>query len=177
MNRTAEKTLSIISIVLNLFSIVGAVLAIIVGKMLINDPYFEDELYNEFIIDPTFTASDAEFTTQFIIGFLNVIAIIGWLVVIAIVVAIILSIIGIVKVNKNAKTAGIMFLISFILSGLFSIQGILLLVASIMCFVRKPKETPPAVSMAGANDSAPSFSASNEVVATEMKSEETNEMK
>src|SRR5690554_6179437 len=167
MKRTAEKTLSIIASVLNLLSIIGVVIAVFFGQMIVNDPFFEAELYNEFMIDPEFTAEEAEFITQFMLALFKGIGIIGWLTAIALFIAMILSIIAVFKVDKNAKAAGIMLLIAFVFSGFLSIQAILLLIASLMCFMKKPKTAPqPVVAAETANHVADSEIASTSDVST-----------
>ena len=135
MKRTAEKVLSIIGIVLNFLSIGLLVGTLLVFQMLMNDPLFEEEFENEMYVSG-FTDADMQVLDD--LG--NWIGGVGWFFVVLGLISIVLTIIGIVKLKSNAKTAGILLLISSVLSGLISIPGILLLVAAIMCFARKPKK-------------------------------------
>ncbi|RHW38418.1 DUF4064 domain-containing protein [Lysinibacillus yapensis] len=138
MKRTGEKVLSIIATILNVLSIGFLILLIIGGNMMAEDPLVQAELENQFSASGVPQAEMQEmliFYDDFLV-FLNGI---GWLFVVLGIIAIVLTIVGIVKVNKNAKLAGILFIISALLSGIISLPGILLIIAAIMCFVRKPK--------------------------------------
>ena len=71
----------------------------------------------------------------------------GWLILIVAVLAIILSIVAIflIKGNKHPKSAGIIFVVTSILGAVITVgfgifPGIFILIAGIMCFVRKPAQ-------------------------------------
>lgn len=141
MSRTVEKVLSIISIVFNVLSLGLLILFIFAGKMLMSDPFLKEEMEREFV-GSGLTQAEIDASIEMTRTILTFITSIGWLLIILVIVAIVLAIIGVVKVNKDAKTAGILFFISSILSGLMSLAGILLIVAGIMCFVRKEVQPP-----------------------------------
>lgn len=139
MKRTAEKVLSIISIVLNVIGIFVFTLVILFGSAANSDPdSFFEEIEAELYADPTLTEEDVKLGIEFIDAFLNFAVGFSWILIISFIASIVLIIIGIIKIDKNSKNAGIMLLISSFLSGLIlSLQGILLLIAGIMALVRK----------------------------------------
>jgi len=142
MKRTGEKVLSIIATILNVFGCGLLILMLFGSNMLLdagmNDPIFQNELETEMYASGL-TEAEIDDALLFMDGFLSVIGGIGWVFVVLSVIAIVLGIVGAVKVNKNAKLAGILFIIAAVLSGIISLPGILLIIAAIMCFVRKPK--------------------------------------
>ena len=142
MKRTGEKVLSIIATILNVFGCGLLILMLFGSNMLLdagmNDPIFQNELETEMYASGL-TEAEIDDALLFMDGFLSVIGGIGWVFVVISVIAIVLGIVGAVKVNKNAKLAGILFIIAAVLSGIISLPGILLIIAAIMCFVRKPK--------------------------------------
>ncbi|MFJ8237049.1 DUF4064 domain-containing protein [Ureibacillus sp. NPDC094379] len=138
MKRTAEIVLSIISIVFNVISLGIVIFLTMSSQFVTNDPLIEEELRNN-MYGAELTEADIDIalnSTQDIITFMTTI---GWILVAVIIITIILTIIGTVKINKSTKTAGVLFIISAILSGIISFPGILLIIAAILCFVRKPK--------------------------------------
>lgn len=139
MKRTAEKVLSIISIVLNVIGIFVFTLVILFGSAANSDPdSFFEEIEAELYADPTLTEEDVKLGIEFIDAFLNFAVGFSWILIISFIASIVLIIIGIIKIDKNSKNAGIILLISSFLSGLIlSLQGILLLIAGIMALVRK----------------------------------------
>lgn len=139
MKRTGEKVLGIISIVLNMFSILGLILVIFMSAVFSSNE-FEEELYNDSKITSELTNEEIEFGLQYLNDTFDFAAALSYTFLITIVVSIVLTIIAFIKIDNNAKNAGIMFIISSILSALITIQGILLLIAGIMALVRKPKE-------------------------------------
>lgn len=142
MKRTGEKVLSIIATVLNVLSVGFLILMLIGGQMLLdtgmNDPLFQSEVESQMYASGL-TEAEMDEALLLMEDFLSFIGGIGWLLVVLGVIAIVLGIIGAVKVGKNAKLAGILFIIAAILSGIISIPSILLFIAAIMCFVRKPQ--------------------------------------
>lgn len=141
MSRTAEKALSIVSVVLNVLSLGFLVFFIFVGNMLMDDSMLTQEMEREFI-GSGLSSAEIDASIEMSKTILTFITSIGWLFVVLVIVAIVLAIIGAVKVNSNAKTAGILFFVASLLSGLMSLAGIVLIVAGIMCFVRKEEEPP-----------------------------------
>lgn len=136
MNRTAERVLSIIAVVMSAVGTIFAFIGMGFFNLMKNDPAIRQEMEMEFMADPTMTASDIEA----IFTFFDVIGGVMWLIIIAMILSIILNIIGIVNIwnNKNAKLAGIMFIIAGVLAGILSLTSILLYIAAILCFTKKP---------------------------------------
>jgi len=140
LKRTAEVVLSIISIVFNVIALGLVIFLTMSSQFVSNDPLIEEELRNN-IYGSELTEADIDMalnSTQDIITFMTTI---GWILVAVIIITIILTIIGTIKINKSTKTAGVLFIISAILSGIISLPGILLIIAAILCFVRKPKNS------------------------------------
>ncbi|MDN4493415.1 DUF4064 domain-containing protein [Ureibacillus aquaedulcis] len=142
MKRTGERVLSIIASVLNVLSVVFLIFILFSSKILLdtgmNDPMIQSEIESEMYASGL-TEAEMDEALLLMGDFVSFMGGIGWLFVVLGVIAIILGIIGAVKVNKNAKLAGILFIIAAVLSGIISLPGILLIIAAIMCFVRKPQ--------------------------------------
>ena len=142
IKRTAEKVLSIISVILNVLSVGFIVLMIFGSKMFVSDPLFENE-FEQSMYGSGLTDAEIQEGMTYTQDFVMLISNLGWVFVAFGVISIILAIIGAVKVNNNAKLAGILFIIAAITSGVISLPGILLIIAAILCFVRKPKIEAP----------------------------------
>lgn len=138
MKRTAERVLSIISVIVNFLSLIFLMIYIFASQMILNDPLFEQEIENA-LNTPGMTQEEIEASMALTNTIMPFISSIGWFFVVVTIIAIILGIVGAVKVNKNSKSAGIMFIIAGVLSGILTLPGILLFIAAILCFVRKPK--------------------------------------
>lgn len=139
MKRTAEKVLSVISLVLTVLALIPSFLLVAFGKA-ITDGTFRDELEMELISDPELATEDVDF----ILSILEGVGGIGWLFVAAFLICVILTIIGIVAIwkNKNPKLAGTMFIIAGLVSFVLSLGSILLYIAAILCFTKKePTQT------------------------------------
>lgn len=136
MNRTAEKVLSIIAVVLSAIGAVFGFIAMAFLNLMKNDPAIRQEIEMDLMSDPTLTPTDVE--SVFL--FFDILGGFFWLIIIAIIISIILNIVGIVNIwnNKNAKLAGIMFIIGGVLGGIVSLPSILLYIAAILCFTKKP---------------------------------------
>ncbi|QTD39606.1 DUF4064 domain-containing protein [Sporosarcina sp. Te-1] len=136
MNRTAEKVLSIIAVVLTAIGTIGAFFGVGILNLITNDPSFRRDLELDLLSDPTYTSEDVELVFSIFDLFSGFI----WLIVIALIISLVLNIIGIVNIwnNKNAKLAGIMFIIAGVFGGIISLASILLYVAGILCFTKKP---------------------------------------
>ena len=136
MNRTAERVLSIIAVILTGIGTILRFLGIALFNLIKNDPTVREEIEMEMMTDPTLSAADVDmFFDLFDVfgGFL-------WAIIIVMIISIVLNIVGIVNIwnNKNAKLAGIMFIIAGILGGILTLPSILLYIAAILCFTKKP---------------------------------------
>lgn len=140
IKRTAEKVLSIISVVLNFVSIGIIILMILGSKMILNDPLFGVE---QSFYDSGLTDAEIQEGLELTQNLVTIVSNLGWIFVVFGVISIILAIIGAVKVNGNPKLAGILFIIAAITSGLISLAGILLIIAAILCFAKKNKIEAP----------------------------------
>lgn len=140
MKRTTEKVLSIIAIVLNAIGLLSFAFMMLVGFVAYTDDSLINEIEEELIVEePDLTAEDIEYGIELMEGFMGIMMGFSGVIIVAFIIAIILTIIGVVKIDKNAKTAGILFLIAALFSAIISLQGILLMIAGIMALVRKPK--------------------------------------
>ncbi|MFS0691000.1 DUF4064 domain-containing protein [Sporosarcina sp. 179-K 8C2 HS] len=136
MNRTAEKALSIIAAVLTAIGVVFGFLVMAVVNLIKNDPSFKQDFEADMMADPSLTQADIDA----ILTLFNIMGGFFWLLIIGLIISLVLNIIGIVNIwkNKNAKLAGIMFIIAGVLGGILSLSSILLYVAAILCFTKKP---------------------------------------
>ena len=136
VSRGAEKTLGVIGIIFNLLTIGLFVFAILSMGSIQNTAefqQFEEEIRN----DPTFASpEDAQL---FIDTFVSSFGVIGWILVGLLVISTIFAILAIVNLrnDRNAKLAGIFFIVAGLFAGLLSLTSILFYVAAIMCFVRR----------------------------------------
>lgn len=135
MKRTVEKVLSVIAVVLTAIGTITGFLVMAVFNLLKNDPTFKQQIEMDLLADPTLTPADVDM----ILSFLNVAGGFIWVVIILTIISIVLNIIGIVNIwkDKNAKLAGIMFIIAGLLGGILSLPSILLYIAAILCFTKK----------------------------------------
>lgn len=140
MSRTGEKVLGIISAIFTLLAIVLLAIIVTTGSAAIQDEAFNTEFEQQILNDPALTGQDAEAIAQLMDILPGVFGVFGWGFVIALVISLILNIVGIVSIskNKNPKLAGIMFILAGLFAGIISLTSILLYIAAIMCFVRKP---------------------------------------
>lgn len=135
MKRTAEKVLSIISLVFTVLGIIGSFF--MVGFMkLVTGGALGEELEMELFNDPNLTPEDIEATLwafDFLEGF-------SWFFVVVLIISLIATIVGIVFMwkEKNAKLAGIMFIVAGLFAFIISPTSIMLYIAAILCFTRKP---------------------------------------
>lgn len=139
MSRMGEVVLSVISAFMTLLGIVLVTVIVVGGSNVLNDETFTAEFHNILANDPTLTEADRQ-----VMGDVDLIAdlfgIFGWVFIIVLVISLILNVIGIVSISKNKspKLAGVMFIIAGVFAGIISLTSILLYIAAIMCFVRKP---------------------------------------
>lgn len=135
MKRTAEKVLSIISAVFTLLSIIAGVAFAAFMKAVLADGTLRGEMESEFLADPALGTEDVDL----FFGMLETFADFTWLFVIALVISLIATIVGIVFIwkNKNPKLAGAMFILAGLFAFVLSPTSILLYIAGILCFTRK----------------------------------------
>ncbi|WP_017381619.1 DUF4064 domain-containing protein [Paenisporosarcina sp. TG-14] len=137
MSRTGEKALGIIGIILNAIFLVFVTLAVwgasTADKVELKQ-FFEQEME---MTDPTMTTEDITIMNDTMDVVIDVVGVVGWILVVTLLISVILSIIGVVKVSKSPKVAGILFIFSGMLSGIILLAPILFYIAAIMCFVRK----------------------------------------
>lgn len=124
MSRTIEKVLSIVAAVVNGLMLLGFASFFFLGFAF----YFDDSVSKELDLSAMQASGWGDMLTIILLvsGFIFLL------------VSIILPIIGSVKIDNNAKSAGILFLISALFSGIFSLSGILLMIAGIMALTRNP---------------------------------------
>lgn len=105
-----------------------------------SEPSFQMEFEQEMLLmDPSLRPGDLEIVNTFV----NLFGGIMWFIIIGMIIGLVLAIIGLVNIwnNKNPKLAGIMFIIAGVLAGIVTIPSILLYIAGILCFTRKPPLT------------------------------------
>lgn len=142
IKRTAEKVLSIISLIFTVIAVLFSFIFVVFGKVLTEDAVrqeLEAEIYAD---DPSLDPTEV----QMILEILGSISGFGWFSVIVLLISLIATIVGMVSIwnNKNAKLAGIMFIIAGLFAFVLSPTSIMLYVAGILCFVKKPPHTPSA---------------------------------
>lgn len=142
ISRTAERVLSIIAAILSALGVVGIVLIGSVFRMAMNDPLVYSEMEAEMLRDGTLTAADVEMVFSLFESLMSFV----WVILVVAIIGLILNIVGIVQIwnNKNPKLAGTLFIIAGLLAGILSLASILLYIAGIMCFTKKPPLAPEA---------------------------------
>lgn len=140
INRTAERVLGIISAVLLTLSVLGAALVAFIWNMASTDPTFMDEFRIDIVDEGVLNTEEVDMFMSFMGSFSTII----WVLVAIAFIGLVLNIIGLVKVwnNKSPKTAGILFIIAGLLGGFLSLPSILLYIAAILCFTKKPPMAP-----------------------------------
>lgn len=140
MSRTGEIVLGVISAIFTVLAIILVSIFVANGSAAFQDEAFNAEIQQEILNDPTLTGQDAEMVAQVFDVLPNAFTALGWGFVIVLVISLVLNIIGIVAITKNKKPklAGIMFILAGLFAGIISLTSILLYIAAIMCFVRKP---------------------------------------
>lgn len=140
MSRTGEIVLGVISAIMTFLSIILVVVLVVSGSSILKDEEFKGDFQNIIADDPAYTEADIQMIDDNMALAVDAFNIFGWVFIIILVISLILNIVGIVSVskNKNPKLAGIMFIIAGVFAGIISLTSILLYIAAIMCFVRKP---------------------------------------
>ena len=139
MSRAGEVALGIIGTILNVIFLIVVTLSV-VGLSSIDETEFKQIAEEEMTLqDPNLTTEDLAIINDVIDTSAGVIGVVGWVLVVTLLISVILSIVAVVKVSKNKspKTAGILFIVSGLLSGILLLAPILFYIAAIMCFVRK----------------------------------------
>ena len=136
MKRSAEKALSIIGAVFTVLSIVTGFVSLWVYRLAEADPAIRTEIEALLMGDETISSRDRDL----ILSLLDMFGAFILLITIGLIISLILTIVGIVSIwnDKNPKLAGVMFIIGGLLAGLLSLTSILLYIAGILCFTRKP---------------------------------------
>jgi hypothetical protein len=136
MSRTAEKVLSILSLVLTVIGVIVSFASLALFNYLKSDSLIQKEFEAQILLaDPTLTPEHIEV----IYGVSGIIGGFMWLIIISLIVSLILTIIGIVNIwkDKNPKLAGTMFVIAGLTAGILSLTSILLYIVGILCFTKK----------------------------------------
>ncbi len=136
MNRTAEKVLGIIGAVFTFLAIIGNIIVFGFIKVLSSDPVMRQELEMDLFTEEGFSTEDIEM----IMGIVDSLAGLGVIITIIMVISLIATIIGIVYIwnDKNRKLAGAMFIVGGLFAFGLSVTSILLYIAAILCFTKKP---------------------------------------
>lgn len=140
INRTAERVLGIIAMILLALSVAGTALIAFFWNMASEDPAFMEDFRIEIVNEGVLNASEVDMLMSFMDSF----AVFIWVVAAVVFVALILNIIGLVKIWNNAspKAAGTLFIIAGLLGGILSLPSILLYIAGILCFTKKAPMAP-----------------------------------
>lgn len=142
MNRTAERVLGIISAIFTLFALVISAAFVSVMKFIFGNGEFRQEIENELMNDPEMDLSPEEFemVMQMTEGFSGTVT---WFLTIVLAISLITTIVGLVAIwnNKNPKLAGIMFIVAGIFAFVLSPTSIMLYIAAILAFTKKPPYT------------------------------------
>lgn len=140
MSRTGEVVLSVISAIITLLSIVLVTILVISGSSILKDEAVTKQFLTDVATDPNITETDLQLLNDNMDVLIDAFSLFGWVFIIILVISLILNIIGIMSIskNKNPKLAGIMFILAGLFAGVISLTSILLYIAAIMCFVRKP---------------------------------------
>lgn len=139
MSRAGEVALGIIGTILNVIFLIVVTLSV-VGLSSIDENEFKQIAEEEMMLqDPNLSTEDLANINDVLDMSAGVIGVVGWVLVVTLLISVILSIVAVIKVSKNKspKTAGILFIVSGLLSGILLLAPILFYIAAIMCFVRK----------------------------------------
>lgn len=139
INRTGEKVLGIIGIVFNVLTI------ILVAIMIASLGGFEgsqehQQVEQELLNDPMFTnPEEAQMAVDFFNSFMAGFGVVGWVLAGLLVISTILTVLALINLTKgrNAKLAGVFFIVAGLFAWILTPTSILFYIAAIMCFVRK----------------------------------------
>lgn len=140
INRTAERVLSLIGAIFNGISLIVGVIIAFIFNLVKSDPAAMEEMKYSMISDGVMTMEEIDMFMSLFSSFIVLI----WIAIAVAFIGLVLNIIGIVKIwnNANPKAAGILFIIAGIFSGILSLTSILLYIAAILCFTKKPPYAP-----------------------------------
>lgn len=139
MKRTPERILSIISLIFTTLALIPGFLFVAFGNML-SESEFREEIESDILANQDLTSEDVDA----IISLFESISTFGWFIVIVLLISLIATIVGMVSIwnSKNPKLAGVMFIIAGLFVFVISPTSIMLYVAAILCFTRKPPYAP-----------------------------------
>ncbi|AXF55771.1 DUF4064 domain-containing protein [Salicibibacter kimchii] len=143
MKRTGEMILGMIGVVIT-FLVSLFVLFMVIGLQQADVPQLTNIIEQELANDPNVQGQEAE---EFSALVLNVMSTAGWGLLAVHAIGLVLGIIALVKLNRNAKTAGILFLIAggellLLTVGFSFVYAALFIIAGVMCLARKPPVQP-----------------------------------
>ncbi|GAK03221.1 hypothetical protein JCM19037_1524 [Geomicrobium sp. JCM 19037] len=143
MKRTGEKVLGWIGVAVNFLVIVLTAMGTVVMSAAFGSDQLQAELEADLANDPALNSEDIDM----MLSVFSMFSAIGWFAVVVMVIGMILAIIGLIKINGNAKTAGILLIVSGALMVILTlggsiIQSVLFIIAGIMCLARKPQVEP-----------------------------------
>lgn len=138
MKRTVEKVLSIISVALTGIAVLLSFLFLSAYKTFNSDKGLLEEFEMSLRSDQTLSPEQADL----ILSMVDVIETFNWFIIVILLISLITTIVGITFIwnNKKPKLAGAMFFIGGLFAVIFSPTSILLYIAGILCFVRKPTQ-------------------------------------
>jgi len=136
MKRTAEKVLAIISAVFTGISIILSFMFVSLFKTFNSDEAIRLDLKAELVGNQGFTNEEANMVMSMIDGIESF----SWGIIVLLFISLIATIVGIVFIwnDKNPKLAGAMFIIGGLFTFVLSLTSILLYIAGILSFTRKP---------------------------------------
>lgn len=139
ISRTGERVLGIIGIVFNVLVIILAAIAI-TSLSGFEGSQEHQQVEQELLNDPVFTnPEEAQMAVDFFNSFMAGFGLIGWVFTGLLVISTIFAVLAIVnlKGNRNAKLAGLFFILAGLFAWILTPTSILFYIAAIMCFVRK----------------------------------------
>lgn len=139
MNRTPERILSIISVIFTALALIPSFLVVAFGKAL-SDGEIREEIEMDLLNDPELTGEE----TDMVLSILESISGFGWFFVFVFLISLIATIVGMIAIwnNKNPKLAGIMFIIAGLFALVLTPTSIMLYIAAILSFTKKPPHLP-----------------------------------
>lgn len=140
ISRTGERVLGIIGTVFNVLAII-LIAYLITSLSGFEGSQEQQQMEQELLNDPMFAnPEEAQMAVDMVNTMIAGSGIIGWVIIAILIISTIFAVLAIVnlKRDRNAKLAGIFFILAGLFAGLLSITSILFYIAAIMCFARKP---------------------------------------
>lgn len=136
ISRVPERILSVIAAIITAFTLLASSIGLGLLKEGLADDEFRADFEAEILSDPSFTGEDAEL----ILMFMDLFGTFMWAIVIALIISLLLNVFGVFLIwnSKNAKAAGGLFILSGLINFILSPSSILLYVAAILSFTKKP---------------------------------------